>query len=181
MNCWKSININKEFGLNRLYLLSFLIGLAVFIFLYMPISIIHGTVEIYDYGIIPLLIALFLLPTIHSFMHVLPLIMMNKRAKLVFKRKNKLFPIINYYTKKHLTKKASIVVAIAPTMFLTIPGLMGSFLFVHYHVYFLIFTAFHIGITLTDFLYVFNIVKAPKHSYIESTDDEISILVKAYE
>lgn len=181
MNCWKSININKEFGLNRLYLLSFLIGLGAFIFLYLPFSIIHGTTEINDLGIIPLIIALLCLPTIHSLMHILPLIMMNKRAKLIFMRKNKLFPIINYYTKKHLTKKASIVVALAPTMLLTIPGLMASFLYADYYVYFLIFTAIHIGITLTDFLYVINISKAPKHSYIESTNDEISILVKAHD
>ncbi|WP_077324980.1 DUF3267 domain-containing protein [Virgibacillus siamensis] len=181
MNCWKSININKEFGLNRLYLLSFLISLAAFIFLYMPFSMIHGETANKDFGIIPLIIALFSLPTIHSLMHILPLIMMNKRAKLIFKRKNKWFPIVTYYTKKHLTKKASIVVAMAPTLLLTIPGLMGSFLFADYYVYFLVFTAVHIGFTFTDFLYVINILQAPKHSYIENSNDEISILIKAHD
>lgn len=179
MNCWKSINFNKEFGLNRLYLLSFLTGLVSFTFLYVLFSIVHNTTKVNELGVFPLIIALLFLPTVHSLMHILPLILMNKRSKLIYKRKNIFFPVINYYTKKHLSKKAALVVVIAPTFLITVPGLMASYMFVDYYVYFLLFTAVHIGITLTDFMYIIHVAKAPKKSFIENNSDEISILVKA--
>lgn len=178
MNCWKTINFNKDYGINRLYLLSFLIGLVSFVFLYVPFSIIHGAVNLNEFGIVPLIIAVFFLPTIHSFMHILPLIMMYKRVRLTYKRKNLFFPIINYYTKKPLTKKVSLLVAIAPTLFVTIPAGLATYMFVDYYVYFLLFTSFHIAMTFTDFLYVINISKAPKRSYVENSNDEFAILVK---
>ncbi|MFC4559148.1 DUF3267 domain-containing protein [Virgibacillus kekensis] len=179
MNCWKTINLNKEFGLNRLYLLSFLTGLVSFILLNVPFTIVHGSISVSETGVLPLLLALLFLPTVHSFMHILPLIMMNKRAKLVYKRKNIVFPVMNYYTKKPLSKKISLLVAFAPTILITIPGLMATYMFVDYYVYFLLFTAVHIAVSFTDFLYVFNVSKAPRKCFVESTNDEIAILIKS--
>ncbi|SFA81399.1 Putative zincin peptidase [Lentibacillus halodurans] len=179
MNCWQNINFNKEFGINRLYLQSFLIGLLMFILLYIPFSVKHGTTDLEESGIIPLMIALFLLPIIHSFMHILPLIIMNKRARLIYRRNAIWFPIINYYTKKHLSKKASLLAAIAPTLLITIPGIMAIYLFSEYYIYFLIFTSAHAAMTFTDFLYIIYISKAPKRSYIENSTNEITILVSS--
>ncbi|MFD1360978.1 DUF3267 domain-containing protein [Lentibacillus salinarum] len=179
MNCWKTINFNKEFGMNRLYLQSFLIGLLAFILLYIPFSVKHGTADLYESGIIPLILAIFFMPIMHTSMHILPLIMLNKRARLIFKRNTLFFPIVNYYTKKHLTKKASLLAAGAPTLLITIPGIMGAWLFSEYYVYFLIFTSVHMAMTFTDFLYILYISKAPKRSYIENSNNEITILVNS--
>ncbi|HLR62125.1 MAG TPA: DUF3267 domain-containing protein [Lentibacillus sp.] len=178
MSCWKIINFNKEYGINRLYLQSFLIGLLAFIFLYVPFSIKHGTISMNESGILPLIIMVCCLPVIHSLMHILPLIMMNKRARLIYKRNTILFPIINYYTKKQLTKKASLLAAVAPTILITIPGMTAAYLFSEFYVYFLIFTAAHIAMTYTDFLYISSIAKAPKQSFVENRNNEITILVK---
>ncbi|WP_164669576.1 DUF3267 domain-containing protein [Virgibacillus doumboii] len=180
MNCWKTVNLNKEFGINRLYLLSFLIGLLTFIFLYVPFSVMHNSVNINEFGIFPLMIALFFLPIIHAFMHILPLNMMNNRAKLLYSRKNVLFPYVNYYTKKPVPKKVSLLAAFAPTMFITIPGIMATYIFAEYYVYFLLFTSVHIAITFTDFLYIINISKAPKQSLIENNNNEFAILIKSH-
>lgn len=179
MNCWKTINFNKEFGVNRLYLLSFLTGLISFVFLNVPFTIIHGSTNVNEFGIFPLMIGLLFLPTVHSIMHILPLIMMYKRAKLVYKRKNMFFPIINYSTKRPLSKKTSLLVALAPTLFITVPGIMATYIFVDYYVYFLLFSSVHIALTFTDFLYAASILQAPKRSCFENRNEEFAILIKS--
>lgn len=179
MNCWKSVNFTKEYGVNRIYFLSFLIGLLTFIFLFVPFSTIHGTTKSHEFGIVPFLCLLILLPTIHSFMHVLPLTMMNKRTKIYFNFKKSMIPTCKYYPKTFLSKPISIMAAFAPTLFITVPGFIASLIFVDYYVYILLFTAIHIGVSFTDFLYIHRISKAPRHSYIESEKDGFAILVKA--
>ncbi len=104
MNCLKIINLHKQYGLNRLYLQSFLTGLLSFVFLYVPISIRHGMPDLDEFGIFPLLIAILFMPFIHVFMHMLPLIMMNKQARLIYKQNTIFFSNINYYTKNMFPK-----------------------------------------------------------------------------
>lgn len=179
MNCWKSINITKEFGLNRLYMISFLLGLLSFIFLYVPFSILHGDIRVNESGIIPLVIGLLFLPTIHTFMHILPLIIMNKRVKLKLKKSKKLLCLFTYYTKAHITKKATFVTLLTPSVFITLPGVIASYIFADYYVYWLIFAAVHIGISFSDFLSVLYIAKAPKAAFIENVNNGFDILIKA--
>lgn len=179
MNCWKSINFTKEFGINRLYFLSFLIGLLSFIFLFIPFSSIHGTTHVNEFGIVPFLGLVILLPTIHSFMHILPLIMMNKRTKINFNFKKSILPTCKYHAKTFLSKPMSLMVASAPTLFVTVPGIVASLVFADYYVYILLLTAIHIGSSFTDFLYIMHISKAPKRAYIESENEGFAILVKA--
>lgn len=179
MNCWKSVNITKEFGLSRLYLVSFLTGLLAFIFLYVPFSILQGDIHVNESGIVPFILGLVLLPTIHSFMHILPLIMMNKSVKFIYKTKNKKLPVFTYYTKSQLTKKVSLMVALAPTILITIPGIAASYMVADFYVYILLFTSVHIGISFIDFLYVVHIAKAPKKSFIENDRNGFDILIKA--
>lgn len=181
MNCWKSINLVKEFGYNRLLLVSFLIGLLAFIVLFVPVSIAHSGEHVKQSGILPFVVSLVLLPTIHSLTHILPLIIMNKRIKVVYKTKTWLLPVFNYYTKYHLTKKASLFVTLAPTFLITIPAITASWVFAGYYVYILLFTAVHIGISFLDILYASYIIKAPRSAYIENSNDGFDILLKVHQ
>ncbi|MGJ9459326.1 DUF3267 domain-containing protein [Oceanobacillus sp. CF4.6] len=176
MNCWKSINISKEIGQNRLMLISIIIGVLAFVLLFVPISLLHGLTSINEAGIIPFIIALLLLPIIHAFMNMLPLIMMQKRIKIYFKSKVKWFP--SFHTEAHLSKLESLMVSLAPTLFITIPGLVASLVFPNDYVYILLFTCIHIGITSIDFLFVHHIIKAPKRAYIQNVHDGLDILLK---
>ncbi|WP_404451661.1 DUF3267 domain-containing protein [Virgibacillus necropolis] len=179
MNCWKSINFTKEFGVNRLYFFSFLIGLLSFVFLFVPFSSIHSTTQVNEFGIVPFLGLVILMPTIHSFMHILPLIMMNKRTKIYFNLKKSMIPTCKYHARTFLSKPTSLLVAFAPTLFITIPGIFASLVFVDYYVYILLYTAIHIGASFTDYLYILHISKAPKRAFIESENEGFAILVKA--
>ncbi|MDY0406245.1 hypothetical protein P5G51_013360 [Virgibacillus sp. 179-BFC.A HS] len=79
MNCWKSINMTKEYGLHRLYFISFLTGLLSFIVLYVPVSMIHGVHPVKEIGMIGFCVAMLCLPIIHAMMHILPLFLIKKR------------------------------------------------------------------------------------------------------
>ncbi|WP_163971340.1 DUF3267 domain-containing protein [Oceanobacillus halotolerans] len=178
MNCWKSINLKKEYGHNRIYLVSFLIGLVSFLVLNVPFSIIHGSVVMNDVGFFFFIIALFFLPTMHSIMHILPLIVMNKRAKLLYNMKLKFVPVFYFYTKAHLKKSTSLIVTLAPTLLITIPGLIASYVFANSYIYILLLTCVHIAISFTDYLYVLHILKAPKKAIIENGQNGFDILIQ---
>lgn len=181
MICWKSINLSKEFGLNRLYLISFLIGLVAFILLYVPFSIMNRSVEMDEAGFIPFIITILLLPAIRSCAHLLPLVMLKKQVKPFNRAKNKIIRDLSYSTKRHLSKDISLLVAIAPTILITIPAIIAAYIFPSFSVYILMFASFHIGLSTIDFLYIAHIMKAPKQSVIENRHDGFDILVKEKE
>ncbi|MFC3040687.1 DUF3267 domain-containing protein [Virgibacillus xinjiangensis] len=179
MNCWKSININKEFGLQRMNFISFLVSILAFTVLYVPVSIVHGRMPNNEAAFVPFLIVLFFLPMIHTLMHILPLIVMNKRVNFVYKKKYKCIPVISYSTKYHLTKKVSFITAGAPSLLLTVPGIAASYMFPEYYFYFLVLASIHIGMSFIDYLYMVYIWKAPKCAFIDNRHDGFDILLKA--
>src|SRR5699024_12770462 len=104
MYCWKSINVHKDFGLSWLYMTSFLIILFSFSVLYIPLSIVNKTATMQEIGILYLLIALLFFPRIHSFMHILPLMVLHKHTSIAFRATHKILPTLHIKNKKYLTK-----------------------------------------------------------------------------
>ncbi|MBA2174568.1 DUF3267 domain-containing protein [Halobacillus locisalis] len=181
MNCWKSVNINKEFGLNRVYLMSFLTGLLSFLLLYLPLSMYHGTHDVKDHGFLPLLIILFFLPSMHRLMHILPLVLFYKRFKVKFKFKKRFIPTFSYQCMSKLSKRTSMIMALAPTLFITVPALVTSMVFPNYFAYLVIFAAVNIGLSFSDFLYVHYFAKAPRECIIENAKEGFDILIRQHE
>ncbi|WP_217586016.1 DUF3267 domain-containing protein [Lentibacillus saliphilus] len=178
MNCWKSINIEKDYGSNRLYLMAFLIGIGSFIVLFVPVSMIHGTESVVDKGIVPFILALISLPTLHSLTHMIPVLMVGKPIKIKFKTSIKCLPTFHCYSGSYLSKTLALSSMVLPTIFITIPGLIVSLLMPHIFVYVLAFTAIHIGISLRDFLYIIHILKAPKMAVVENGTADLDILIE---
>ncbi|MDC3425625.1 DUF3267 domain-containing protein [Aquibacillus sp. 3ASR75-11] len=177
MNCWKTVNVSREFGLNRIYMISFLLGLLSFVFLYLPLSMIHQSSNQQEYGLLPLLLGLLLLPALHKLMHIVPLILANKRLKIKWKIKMGLLPIFSYRSKSRLSKKTSVLSLLAPTMLITLPGLVTSFVYPDYFAYILLFSCVNIGMSFTDYLYAYHVIKAPRRCIIENANDEFDILI----
>lgn len=178
MNCWKSINVTKQYGLHRLYFISFLTGLLSFIILYVPVSILHGTHAVKEIGMVGFIAAILLLPMMHAVMHILPLILVKKRINpKKYSMRSLLLPSLAY-TQHFMSKRMSIAIASAPTLFITIPGLIASCLFVEYDVYILLFTSAHIGFSYIDFLFIAHIYKAPKKSFVENGIHNFDILTE---
>lgn len=181
MNCWKSVNIHKEFGLNRIYLMSFLTGLLSFLLLYLLFSMYHGTHEMKDHGFLPLLIILFFLPSIHRLMHILPLALFYKRFKVKFKFRKRFIPTFSYQCMSMLSKKTSIMMALSPTLFITFPALVMSCVFPNHFAYLVIFAAVNIGLSFSDFLYLNYFARAPRKCLIENAKEGYDILIRQHE
>lgn len=178
MNCWKSVHLEKEFGLSYLRGMSLIISLTAFIIFYLMLSIYHGSHHVEEAGIIIFLAVISLLPILHVLMHVLPLILLKKPVKLALYKKNRKFPICTYYTRTYLTKKVSILIALSPTFLITLPSIITSFYFVDYYVYILAFVSLHLGMSFTDFIYIKQIAKAPKKAIVEDGIGQFDVLLK---
>ncbi len=181
MNCWKSINITKEFGSNRVYLMSLLTGLLSFLLLYIPFSMIHGTHSMKDHGFLPLLIVLFFLPSMHRLMHIVPLVLFYKRLKVKFRFRGRMVPTFSYQCKSKLSKQTSIVMALAPTLLMTLPALFMACVFPNYYAYFVLFAAMNIGLSFTDYLYLNQFARAPRRCIIENAKEGYDILIQRKE
>ncbi|GAA0490716.1 DUF3267 domain-containing protein [Salinibacillus aidingensis] len=177
-NCWKTVNVSREFGLGRLYLMSSFLAFFSFIILFLPYSIYHQDVLIKDHGFIPLLIILFTLPTVHQMAHVIPLILCYKRTKINWSVLLRFVPALMVKPKSSLSKKVSIFMWLGPTLFLTIPALIAGFVLADYYPYILLFTAFNIGLSLKDYYYCKQFLKAPKKCKIENAKDGYDILIQ---
>ncbi|GGM25506.1 putative membrane protein YhaJ [Paraliobacillus quinghaiensis] len=177
MNCWKTVNVQREIGINRIYLISFLVGLLSFILLYLPFSIVHQTSNVKDHGIFPLLIGLLLLPVVHKFVHFIPLLLTNRTFKFNCRLHKKTFPIIKVLLRAKMSKRTSIITLLAPTIFLTIPGLVASYFFGEYFVYFLIISAVNIGLSYTDFIYTGQFIRAPRKCIVVNDGTGYDILI----
>lgn len=178
MNCWKSLDMDKEHGKVRLYIISLFISLFTFMFLYVPSSIYHHHFNPEQKAMIPFFILLLALPTIHSVTHILPCLYMPKKTGITLKWKFKTIPIFYFYTKVHLPKKRSILIALAPTLLLTIPGLVTIWAVKEWYVYATILTSIHIGISFKDYLYLIYLFRAPKYAFISNQKSAIDILIK---
>jgi hypothetical protein len=181
MNCWKTVNINKEFGLNRVYFMSFLTGLLSFMLLYLPLSMFHGTHDMKDHGFLPLLVILFFLPAMHRLMHILPLILFYKRLRVKFRFRKRFIPTFTYQCKSKLSKQTSIMMALAPTLFITVPAIVMSCVFPNYYAYLILFAAVNIGLSFSDFLYLNYFAKAPRKCIIENAKEGYDILIQRRE
>ncbi|MFC0523494.1 DUF3267 domain-containing protein [Pontibacillus salicampi] len=177
LSCWKSFNITKEFGSDRIYLMSLILGTLSFIFLYLPASMYHQNHTMEEYGLLPITVALFMLPAVHKLMHLLPLVLLNKRLRIRWKLKRGIFPTFSYRTQASLSKGTSILMALTPTLFLTIPGLVTSYMFPSYFAYIILFTSVNIALSFTDFLCVRQFLLAPKKCIIENAKDGYDILI----
>ncbi|SES98834.1 Putative zincin peptidase [Salinibacillus kushneri] len=177
-NCWKTVNVTREFGQSRLYLMSSFLAFFTFILLFLPYSIYHQNIVIKDHGFIPLLIILMTLPTVHQMAHVIPLILCYKRTKINWDLAFKCIPILRVRPRSSLSKKPSIFMWFGPTLFLTVPGLITGAVLGNYYPYILLFVALNIGMSFKDFFYIKQFLKAPKKCKIEDAKDGYDILIQ---
>ncbi|MBO8156180.1 MAG: DUF3267 domain-containing protein [Bacillaceae bacterium] len=178
MNCWKTINITRQIGIERLYLLSVIFGMISFIFLFLPYSIFHQEEAIKDIGMLPMIVIMLILPMLHNLAHIIPLGILNNKFKLQWKLKYRFIPMFSYQTMTSLSKKTTMFMWLAPTLLITAPCLVLAALFPGYYPYLLVFAAVNIGLSFTDFLYIKQFLHAPKKCIIENARDGYDILIK---
>lgn len=179
MHCWKIINIERDFGITRLVIMSCLMFVLAFSFSYVFLS--YERLQPYtDNGIfIFILIALFIYP-IHKFFHYLFLIDYRKVMRVKIKFRYHLFLIIHLKVKKIVPRYRYIISLMAP--FILLNGLILYFGIAYptYGHYASLLFGIHNLICVIDLLNIKSMIRAPYPAYIEETPKGYEVLIPIY-
>lgn len=176
MRCWKTINVKKHYGLSRLFLLSSILMIAVFIISYIPFELTRETGRSDAFFLLFLVMVVLLYPA-HKALHFAVLWKYRSRIRLVVNRDMPFFPLFLLRICEPIPKKRFAISLMAPFFILNPLFIGGGVLFPSFSHYFTALLAFHSGICLIDFVYFKNLSRSPKASYIEENDEGYEILV----
>lgn len=182
MNCWKSINLIKQYGGQRLFIVSILIALLFFMSFFSMFQLTYPNIKSTELGPLPLLFsAMFALPA-HKVFHCIPLWITGKKAKLVFKPSSLGFmPMIFCNFSHTITRNTTMVLVLFPMIAITGLCITGAVFLPELMPLFITFAAVNIGLSYVDWLYFLCLLKAPRWSLIEDHHDGFSILIKSSE
>lgn len=176
MQCWKTINVKKQYGLERLFLLSSLLVIIVFSFAYVLLGIINDTNKSDEYFWAFILAFLSVYP-LHKLVHFIPLFRSRDKVKILRKTQFGFLPIVSVRIVEPINKIRFIISLLAPFFFINIALIVGALFIPIFAHYFTILFAYHCGICLIDLVYVKHLSKSPKSAFIEETDAGYEILI----
>ena len=176
MHCWKTINVKKQYGFDRIFMLSILLVMAVFSFFHITLEILHDN-RLSDDRFAIFLISLILLYPIHKLLHLCPLIRYRNRIHCSIKKQIGFMPILSIRIKEPVPKVRFLFSLLAPFLILNSFLIAGAFLLPAFGHYFTMLLAYHCGLCLIDLLYIKNLARSPKKALIEETETGYEILI----
>ena len=176
MHCWKTINVKKQYGLDRLYIMSALMALGVFMSFYIVLNILYSD-PLSDKNFLLFILAILAIYPLHKLFHFLPLVGCHKCIKLIIKKSFKIFPVVSLHIKEPVSKKRFLFTLLSPFLLINSLIILLSILMPIYSHYFAMLLAYHCGLCLTDLIYIRNLAHSPKDALIEETETGYEILV----
>jgi hypothetical protein len=176
MNCWKTINISRQYGSHRLFILSSLTMLFSFIILYVPVTYLSVS-SFKSNHFFWLLCSIGLMYPIHKLFHFLPIVHLGDRIKKSIEFYGGFLPIIHIRVQEPIRKWTFLLALFFPFFMICVLIFLGYLLFPSYSHYFTILLAYHIGLCVSDFICAKNVLFAPNDSFIEENDVGFEILV----
>ncbi|MGG3738095.1 DUF3267 domain-containing protein [Aeribacillus pallidus] len=177
MHCWKTINLERQFGFHRIFIISLLIMCLVFSFMFVPLHSIHSE-PLYDRHFLIFLSVLISIYPVHKLLHYLPIVRYTKKIKCQYRFMYKFIPLLMIRVKEPIPKRRFAFALLFPFLVLTPVFILGSHFFPHYVHYFTMMLAFHTGICVTDFIYIKSIWRSPKEALIEENNEGYEILIQ---
>ena len=176
LHCWKTINVKKQYGFDRIFMLSSLLVLAVFSFFYVMLEILNDN-PLSDERFMVFLISFILLYPTHKAIHFLPLIRYRNRIRFSLKTQFGFMPILAVRIKEPVPKALFLFALLAPFFSINSILIAGAFIYPEFGHYFTMLLAYHCGLCLIDLLYIKNLARSPKKALIEETETGYEILV----
>ncbi|TFD97662.1 DUF3267 domain-containing protein [Jeotgalibacillus sp. R-1-5s-1] len=180
MHCWKSINVKKQYGFYRIFMLSTILVLTVFSILHVSIQLMVSH-PLKDNHFIWFTLGFLLVYPLHKIFHTIPLAGFMNLINLKTRFHFYFVPIMSVRVNKPIPKIYFIMALIFPFVILNSIFLYAAVSFPGYAHYFTILTAYHCGICLVDFLYAKCLFKSPRGAFIEEDDDGYEILIPVRE
>ncbi|WP_096155248.1 MULTISPECIES: DUF3267 domain-containing protein [Bacillus] len=176
MNCWKSINVHQEYGVQRITIISIIISLLTFILLFTSFSLLFSGVDISSSYFWVLCLSIVSMFSVHKICHAVPLMFTKRKFRLKW-HFSFLVPICEIKTKKSFSKLESYIIFTMPLLLITSVLLMAIFIFPAYFHYFSMLIALNVGLSVPDLLFLSYIKSAPKSCQIEELEDGYDILI----
>ena len=177
MHCWKSFNVDSNYHFYRLFFISTMITLLVFIMIFVLVQPV-ANVPFQDNYFFPFLTIFILLYPIHKLFHFLPLAKFNKDLKLEIDFHFYILPIINIKVKSPIPKQRYGTALLLPFTVINILLFACIFIFPQYIHYITILLAYHIGLCTVDLIHYKSLYFSPKDALIEENEQGFEILVK---
>ncbi|WP_259425226.1 DUF3267 domain-containing protein [Bacillus velezensis] len=171
MNCWKTINLIKDYGAVRLLLTAVGFMILFFICNFLAFGLLRPNISLSDGHVFAFCVLLVVTLFVHKVIHVLPMICKKrkKEMKMYFMR----MP-----TWKGIPKTTMLISTISPFLFITPLLFYAGLAFPRHAHYFYMISSIHAGYCLPDLLFALHLVKAPKSCLIDQESDGFDILVK---
>ncbi|WP_075619902.1 DUF3267 domain-containing protein [Paenisporosarcina indica] len=176
MHCWKTINVKKQYGLDRIFMLSTLLVLAVFSLFYVVLKMLINH-HLSDDRFALFLLSLILLYPIHKGLHFVPLIRYRHQVHFSIKKQIGFMPILSMRVKEPVSKNRFLLALLTPFLCINTMLIAGAFLLPAFGHYFTMLLAYHCGLCLIDLLYIKNLARSPKKALIEETETGYEILI----
>ena len=176
LHCWKTINVKKQYGFDRIFMLSSLLVLAVFSFFYVMLEILNDN-PLSDERFTVFLLSFTLLYPTHKAFHFLPVIRYRNRIRFSIKTQFGFMPILAIRIKEPVPKELFLFALLAPFFIINSILIAGAFMFPEFGHYFTMLLAYHCGLCLIDLLYIKNLARSPKKALIEETETGYEILI----
>ncbi|MDQ0299871.1 uncharacterized membrane protein YozB (DUF420 family) [Salibacterium salarium] len=179
MNCWKSINLKKEYNPSRLMLLSMSVMITTFVISYLVFSLYYENISYAELGLIDTLLFLLLLFPIHTILHLIPLRFVGVRMQWNLKMsKKKRAPLLLLRFTKPVGRNFYINAMLFPTLFISVVSIVSALTFPSFMLYFVLLFSFNAGLAVYDFIYIKQLLGAPRHCFIEQNKNGMDILLK---
>ncbi|MDR0136320.1 DUF3267 domain-containing protein [Metabacillus idriensis] len=179
MNCWKTINLSKDYGFHRLFIVSVLTMMITFISIYLPLVVVFPSIHLKEDHFFLLLLFIICIVPCHKLLHAMPLWMYGYRVSLKLKFQSYM-PILFLKTNCNVSKASMTLSLLTPFVIVTAVMIAGLMHFPAYLHYFCLAIAFHTGLCVTDFIFLSQLSKAPKACFIEEADESFEILFQKY-
>ena len=174
MHCWKTINVQREYGPTRLAILCSIIFVIVFSLSFVFLSPLPPALYNDDF-IWVFFICIFVLYPIHKLVHYYSLFNYRKNVKI--KVRFELILIVNIRIKNMIPKKRYIFTLLSPFIILNSALVLVTLYYPQYSHYSCLLLAMHCSMCLIDLLFIKDLAGAPKEAVIEETPKGYEILV----
>lgn len=176
MHCIRSIKHEQEESFYRLFIVSFLVFIAVLSTVIISHHLLLGNNYTYQYPLIGFAILLLTYP-LHKGFHYL--IMPNKRDIYIqIQRHFVVVPFIEVKLDETVKKNRYLFALIAPFLIMSLLWVAIYYYYDLKSVYMYLTLAIHLAICTTDLYCFFTYLKFPKNSYIEDSARGIRVLIK---
>lgn len=176
MHCWKTLNVQKQYGHDRIFIFSILFVFAVFSLFYISLNAFRH--EPISDNLFPLFVLVLVLTyPIHKLVHFIPIARYRKNIRFSVERKAGLIPVLNMQIHEPIVKFRYTVSLVSPFIVINSVFIIGAISFPSFRHYFTFLLAYHSGLCLIDLLYAKHLFKTPKHALIEETEKGFQILI----